>query len=1743
MLTISVLVFVATVATAPADAASPSLLRQFCQTGPAGGQCVGPRGIAVDPTSGDAYVADKFNFRIQKFTAWGEFLHAWGWDVVATGPGDDTTTPEDQFEVCVPANGDVCKTGINGSGAGQFGGQTSTGGSEGLALDSVGDLYVVDNSNGTDNRRIQKFSPDGEFLRAWGGDVVATGPGDSSNDETQQVKVAAGGGTFRLSFTNPFPAGGTEQTAPIPHNASASEVEAALEALSLIGGQGGEVSVTGGPGDPEGTTPYEISFEGDLGGDDIPQLALDTSALAQPVGTQLKCETTTSATTISYRWLRNGAPIAGAEASTYTATAADEGAALQCQVTATNANAGTTAIATPPQIVVPFPAAALPTTPSHFVVTTSGPLSVGGSGGQTLTCDPKAADWSGSPTFTYAWYRNGVEISGATSSTYVVTTGDLVSPAVFQCVASGTNAGGTVAKASSQSTTTEPNPEAPGANATLPSPFTSSATTVNQGGAPEVCVAVDGDACKAGVVGTAAGQFSFGSLGSAPAEGSFIAIDPGSPDTIYVGDMERIQRFDTDGKYLGNLPDPGELLKGETVNSLAVDPGSGALYLGRFRALSEPQSKPDVLKLSPAGSLLCTIKAHNPRAIAVGPGGEVYVVKGFIAGGPSIPREIARFNSTCGGEEALFGKELGGSGNKDQFSTDPTAIATSTACGIEGVDLFFNNPSFTNSFVSLYGPPPNPDICPPPSLAPTISDTYALSVDTDGATVAAEINPHFWPDTSYYVQYGTGKCSEGGCEETALFPGSQLGAVVVDAVVKTKGVFLGAAKALSPNTTYRYRFVATSQGGGPTFGPEESFHTPGLPGDSDTGCPNQAFRTGPSAKLPDCRAYELVSPLDKNNSDISEAAGAHDLSSADGNALTFATLAAAYADPAGGALIHQYLSQRGPETGWQTRSITAPRKLPLLYATGDLLFNGSEFKAFSEDLCQGWMLQDADIALAPGAPSEMQNLYRRDNCGEDEGTYELLSPVAAPGWRVGNQVGFFFPTFQGSSADGEMAVFRAPAMMTQGASTDKGTELECQPGVKASSITYRWLRNGVPIAGKTEPTYKTVTADNGKAIQCQVFASNASGGITQVVNPAMIAEPYPATAPPLAPAQIAAPSSDAELTVGGAGAQTLSCDPNETGWQGSPSFTYQWYRNGVAIAAATAQAYLTTPADLATPASFQCLVTATNAGAALAKASDALSTSPAPDTPQLPRPGMSDVYRVYASSEGELHLVSVLPDGNAASTHSSAGTFQGFPFTFKENSVRHAVSADGGRVFWSAGTTAATPRDTGTPGSQNQLGALYLRVNPTQPQSAIVAKKCSEAAKACTLEIAKEGARFLEAAADGSVAFYSVGEELFEYDAAKGIAYQPGASTLIAKGFKGAMGTSEDASRLYFASTEVMPGADESPEGASAQAGKANLYLYQRGVGFEFIGVLSSQIDASVERFIPSPLNSQPQARLSRVSPDGLHAAFTSTAPLTGYDNTDIASGEPDAEVFLYDAAANGGEGELRCASCAPSGARPSAGRRMAVAAGTELWVAARIPGWINQTQPGNALSSDGSRLFFESFEALLPRDSNGRADVYQWEAPGTGTCSTEAPAFSPPNEGCLSLISTGESGQDTELVDASADGRDVFILTGSSLLPQDFGLRDIYDARVNGGFPAPAADPPSCEGEACQGTPTPPEDPTPASSTYEGAGNLKEGAATKPRCPKGRRAVRKAGKTRCLKPGKKQKRAKRGNAKGRAGR
>ncbi len=292
------------------------------------------------------------------------------------------------------------------------------------------------------------------------------------------------------------------------------------------------------------------------------------------------------------------------------------------------------------------------------------------------------------------------------------------------------------------------------------------------------------------------------------------------------------------------------------------------------------------------------------------------------------------------------------------------------------------------------------------------------------------------------------------------------------------------------------------------------------------------------------------------------------------------------------------------------------------------------------------------------------------------------------------------------------------------------------------------------------------------------------------------------------------------------------------------------------------------------------------------------------------------------------------------------------------------------------------------------------------------------------------GGAFEAAAADGAVAFFSKAGHLYRYEVASAATED----LTPAGGVQGVLGASADGSHVYF-----LTG--------------SGLFLNRGGANTE----VAAAADA---------VNFPPSTGSARVSADGSHLAFVSSAELTIYDNTDLDSKEPHSEVYVYDA----GDGSLSCASCRPTGERPEGPSTLPGAS-----VNGEGPGATRAYKP-RALTAGGGRLFFDSADALVIHDTNNDWDVYEWEEDGVGSCRRAG--------GCLQLISDGRARGGASFVDASADGTDALFLTDGSLVPADPDAVDLYDARVDGGFPQPQQ-PPLCEEDFCQPLPSPPDDPT----------------------------------------------------------
>lgn len=352
---------------------------------------------------------------------------------------------------------------------------------------------------------------------------------------------------------------------------------------------------------------------------------------------------------------------------------------------------------------------------------------------------------------------------------------------------------------------------------------------------------------------------------------------------------------------------------------------------------------------------------------------------------------------------------------------------------------------------------------------------------------------------------------------------------------------------------------------------------------------------------------------------------------------------------------------------------------------------------------------------------------------------------------------------------------------------------------------------------------------------------------------------------------------------------------------------------------------------------------------------------------------------------------------------------------------------------------------------------------------------------------------------------------------------------------RGVLGVSEDGSYVYFAANGVPNGVGNSPndEGEVAEPGNCqgslpgvtgtcNLYVAHDG-DVEFIARLDAVApgrekdtgDAVNWAAGHSDVEKLESDKTARVSGDGRVLVFRSSKALAKYDNEGPRCVEgiaalsqesgPCLEFYRFDYDSM----SLACLTCNPTGATPEGPARLSTLQPPNT--GAPLPA----ATLGRNLSADGNRFFFESIDALVAADTNGEdgcppygggdqkkstracQDVYEWEAPGTGSCTEDSSAYSAQNEGCIYLISTGKSKDASFFADADLDGDNVFVFTYEQLVPQDKdNLLDAYDARVGGGLASQhqVEDDPCTQPELCKPPPAaPPAQQSPGSAGFAG--------------------------------------------------
>jgi hypothetical protein len=379
--------------------------------------------------------------------------------------------------------------------------------------------------------------------------------------------------------------------------------------------------------------------------------------------------------------------------------------------------------------------------------------------------------------------------------------------------------------------------------------------------------------------------------------------------------------------------------------------------------------------------------------------------------------------------------------------------------------------------------------------------------------------------------------------------------------------------------------------------------------------------------------------------------------------------------------------------------------------------------------------------------------------------------------------------------------------------------------------------------------------------------------------------------------------------------------------------------------------------------------------------------------------------------------------------------------------------------------------DNGTVIAFKVGGSLYVRINNSE-----------------TKLVTSEGSVFAGVSGSGQKVFYVTGGNLFAFDIDTSITSQANSSENAE-----VANVSWDGSHVYFISRSQLVGS----EGIE---GQPNLYVWAPDADdLDFVATVSEEdllgipALANWTSWVVNPdnsINPGPGAESSRTTTDGKIFVFESRAQLTSYSNEGLV------EIYRYDAST----GTILCVSCNPSGDLPSRSARL------------EDVGRLTPPIVVNNLTEDGGRVFFETSESLIGRDTDGVNDIYEWSQAG------------------VSLISSGQSPSTTAtntIFGITPDGSDVVFLSGDQLLPEapSEGAPSLYDARVNGGFASPLTR--DCLVGACQpsGSGTPALS-TSGSSRFNGKGNVR----TRHRCRKANHHKR-YNHRRCVKKHRQQKR------------
>jgi hypothetical protein len=469
-----------------------------------------------------------------------------------------------------------------------------------------------------------------------------------------------------------------------------------------------------------------------------------------------------------------------------------------------------------------------------------------------------------------------------------------------------------------------------------------------------------------------------------------------------------------------------------------------------------------------------------------------------------------------------------------------------------------------------------------------------------------------------------------------------------------------------------------------------------------------------------------------------------------------------------------------------------------------------------------------------------------------------------------------------------------------------------------------------------------------------------------------------------------------------------------------------------------------------------------------------------PNRPLLPADvqnggGSAGLYELsgLGTPSPDLRLVNVDNDGNELLGRNGAqlagpllGDARHAPAV--SGTAFQAISESGQTVFFTA-----TPTATQQPAGEQQTVYARLHHSETISVSNPVPAECT------TCNPASGSATYQGASANGEKVFFTTTQQLantdtdstndlYEYDFANSATHHlmqlsggglgdlsPGSGANV----QSVLRISADGSHVYFLATGVLTTVPNGL-GQVAQEGQENLYGYDTVSG-ETRFVATGGIGGS---------GGEDEQRLAQTTPDGEFLVFSTSAKLVTEDTN---SGEA---VYRYDFRTGG----LAWISHGAPGFAPHEEGDSALVA--------PLPGTANGAEAAindfnRTISDGGNYVLFTTAEKLQANDVDNASDVYLW------------------HEGTVSMISSGQdaapTGDPAVSAGMSSSGEDIFFMTHTPLVGQDTDeLQDLYDARIGGGFPAPAPGQ-SCSGEQCQGAPSAaPTFSTPGTASFTGGAN-----------------------------------------------